>query len=80
MVMYAANVFYWRRYRVNYSFIFGFKQGTELGYRQVMLPSFVLATLALGAVLSNLDMQLDPKTKDYKALTELLPLFLLVVS
>ncbi|CAN0923604.1 Phosphate transporter PHO1 homolog 3 [Linum grandiflorum] len=33
IVMYAANIYFWRRYRVNYSFIFGFKQGTELGYR-----------------------------------------------
>ena len=79
MLMYAANVYFWRRYRVNYSFIFGFKQGTELGYREVLLPSFILAALALGSVLSNLDMEMDPKTKDYEAITELLPLMLLVV-
>ncbi|KAM6547412.1 hypothetical protein CsatB_019088 [Cannabis sativa] len=79
MVMYAANVFFWRKYRVNYPFIFGFKPGTELGYRDVMLPAFVLSALALGCVLSNLDMQMDPRTLDYKALTELLPLLLLVV-
>ncbi|XP_062111545.1 phosphate transporter PHO1 homolog 3-like [Humulus lupulus] len=78
MVMYAANVFFWRKYRVNYSFIFGFKQGTELGYREVLLPAFILSALALGCVLSNLDMETDPKTRDYKALTELLPLLLLV--
>ncbi|BBG94269.1 ERD1/XPR1/SYG1 family protein [Prunus dulcis] len=67
-------------YRVNYSFIFGFKQGTELGYREVLLLSFGLAVLALASVLSNLDMEMDPKTKDYKALTELLPLFLVLVT
>ncbi|KAL5553734.1 hypothetical protein UlMin_041135 [Ulmus minor] len=78
MLMYSANLYFWRRYRVNYSFIFGFKQGTELGYRQIMLPSFILAALALGSVLSNLDMQMDPETKDFKAITELLPLMLLV--
>lgn len=78
ILMYAANIYFWRRYRVNYSFIFGFEQGTELGYRQVLLVSFVIAALAIGAVLANLDMELDPNTKDYKALTELVPLFLLV--
>ncbi|KAJ7943425.1 Phosphate transporter PHO1-like protein [Quillaja saponaria] len=47
MLMYAGNVYYWRRYRVHYSFIFGFKEGTELGYREVLLLSFGLAMLAL---------------------------------
>ena len=79
MLMYAANIYFWRRYRVNYAFIFGFKQGTELGYREVLLLSFCLATLALASVVSNLDMEMDPKTKDYKALTELIPLALVVV-
>ncbi|KAF6148143.1 hypothetical protein GIB67_011918 [Kingdonia uniflora] len=79
MVMYAANIYFWRRYRVNYSFIFGFKQGTELGYREVLLVSMGLATLALASVLGNMDMEIDPLTKDYKALTELLPLALLTL-
>ncbi|XP_041010731.1 phosphate transporter PHO1 homolog 3-like isoform X2 [Juglans microcarpa x Juglans regia] len=78
-VLYAANIYFWRRYRVNYSFIFGFKQGTELGYRQVLLLSFGLAVLALASVLLNLDMEMDPKTKAYKELTELLPLGLLLL-
>ncbi|XP_004297095.1 PREDICTED: phosphate transporter PHO1 homolog 3-like [Fragaria vesca subsp. vesca] len=78
MLMYAGNIYFWRRYRVNYSFIFGFKQGTELGYREVLLVSFGLTVLALAAVLSNLDMEMDPKTKDYKQFTELLPLFLVL--
>ncbi|KAK0573312.1 hypothetical protein LWI29_006262 [Acer saccharum] len=47
MIMYGINIFYWRKYRVNYSFIFGFKQGTELGYRQIFLVSFGIAMLAL---------------------------------
>ena len=80
MLMYAGNIYYWRRYRVNYPFIFGFKQGTELGYREVLLVSFGLGTLALTSVLLNLDMEMDPKTKDFKAITELLPLGLLVVN
>ncbi|KAL0003804.1 hypothetical protein SO802_011365 [Lithocarpus litseifolius] len=74
MIMYAANIFFWRRYRVNYSFIFGFKQGTELGYREILLLSFGLAVLALASVLLNLDMEMDPNTKDYGTYTELLPL------
>ncbi|XP_015895052.3 phosphate transporter PHO1 homolog 3 [Ziziphus jujuba] len=78
MLMYAANIFYWRRYRVNYSFIFGFKQGTELSYREVLLVGFAIAAMALGSVLSNLDMEMDPKTQDFKAWTEVIPLFLLV--
>jgi hypothetical protein len=79
MIMYAANIYFWRRYRVNYSFIFGFKQGTELGYREILLLSFGLAVLALASVLSNLDMEMDPKTMDYKKFTELLPLNLVFV-
>lgn len=64
---------------MNYSFIFGFKQGTELGYHQVLFVSFVLAALTLGSVLANLDMQIDPATKEYKTFTELLPLILVLV-
>ncbi|TKY58902.1 Phosphate transporter PHO1-like 7 [Spatholobus suberectus] len=55
------------------------KQGTELGYNQVLLLGFGLAVLALGGVLANLDMQIDPETKDYKTLTELIPLILLLI-
>ncbi|KAL1215320.1 Phosphate transporter PHO1-like protein [Cardamine amara subsp. amara] len=78
IIMYAGNIYYWRRYRVNYSFIFGFKQGTELGYRQVLFVGFSIGVLALLCILANLDMEVDPHTKDYQALTELLPLFLLI--
>ncbi|VVA92380.1 unnamed protein product [Arabis nemorensis] len=79
MIMYASNIYFWKRYRVNYSFIFGFKEGTELGYRHVLLLSFGLGTLALCAVLVNLDMEMDPNTNDYKAVTELLPLFIIAL-
>ncbi|XP_073136539.1 phosphate transporter PHO1 homolog 3 [Henckelia pumila] len=76
LVLYAGNIYFWRRYRVNYSFIFGFKQGTELGYREILLVSFCISVLALACVLANLDMEMDPVTKEYKAITELLPLVL----
>ncbi|XP_013609764.1 PREDICTED: phosphate transporter PHO1 homolog 5-like isoform X3 [Brassica oleracea var. oleracea] len=78
ILMYAANIYYWTRYRVNYSFIFGFKQGTELRYRQVLLVGFSIGVLALLCVIANLDMDVDPETNDYKGLTELLPLILLI--
>ncbi|KAG5522410.1 hypothetical protein RHGRI_034554 [Rhododendron griersonianum] len=81
MLMYAANIYFWRRYRVHYPFIFGFKEGThELGFREVLLLSCCVAVLSTAAGLANLDMEMDPKTLDYKAITELVPLGLLVVS
>ncbi|KAK9067212.1 hypothetical protein SSX86_014538 [Deinandra increscens subsp. villosa] len=79
MVMYAGNVYFWTRYRVNYSFIFGFKQGKELGFKQILLLSSGLSVIILGGVLSNLEMELDPETQSYKTVTELLPLGLVTL-
>ncbi|KAK8711374.1 hypothetical protein V6N13_146658 [Hibiscus sabdariffa] len=79
MLMYAGNIYFWKRYRINYSFIFGFKQGTELGYREVLLLTSGLSMLALAGVISHLDMEMDPRTKSFRTLTELIPLFLLIV-
>ncbi|CAH8374521.1 unnamed protein product [Eruca vesicaria subsp. sativa] len=79
ILMYAGNIYYWRRYRVNYSFIFGFKHGSELGYRQVLLVGFSIGVLALLCVIANLDMEVDPETQEYTLFTELLPLLLLIV-
>ncbi|KAK1551600.1 hypothetical protein Q3G72_001018 [Acer saccharum] len=79
MIMYGINIFYWRKYRVNYSFIFGFKQGTELGYRQVFLVSFGIAVLALLTVIGNLDMEANPITQDYNRFIESIPLILLIL-
>ncbi|XP_009775848.2 phosphate transporter PHO1 homolog 9-like isoform X2 [Nicotiana sylvestris] len=79
MLMYAGNIYYWRRFRVNYPFIFGFNEGTELGYRQVLLLASGLAVLALAAALANLDMEMDPKTRSFGTVTELIPLALVVV-
>ena len=80
MLVYSANVYFWRRFRINYPFIFGLKQGTELGYREVFLLSSGLAVLTLAAVLSNLDMEMDQRTKSFSAFTELVPLGLVIVS
>ncbi|XP_076941750.1 phosphate transporter PHO1 homolog 3-like [Bidens hawaiensis] len=78
ILMYSGNVYFWTRYRVNYSFIFGFKPGTELGFKEVLLLGSGLSVVTLAAVLSNLEMELDPETKSYKAITELLPLVLVI--
>ncbi|XP_073038329.1 phosphate transporter PHO1 homolog 3-like isoform X2 [Primulina eburnea] len=80
LVLYAGNIYFWRRYRVNYPFIFGFKQGTELGYNEILLVGFCISVLALACVLANLDMEINPVTKEYKAITELLPLGLVWVK
>ena len=80
MLMFSANIYFWRRYRVNYPFIFGLKQGTELGYREVFLISSALSVLSLAAVISNLDMNIDPKTQNFKMLPELVPLGLVLVG
>lgn len=79
MLMYGANVYYWKRFRVNYPFIFGFKQGTELGYRQVFLLASGLSVLALAAALFHLDMDMNPITKSYDTAKELIPLVLVFV-
>ncbi|KAF6171810.1 hypothetical protein GIB67_007331 [Kingdonia uniflora] len=79
MLMYSANIFFWRKYRVNYPFIFGFREGRSLQYREVFLLSAGLSVLALAGVLSNIDMQMDPRTKKYEAVTELVPLALVIV-
>ncbi|GER45830.1 EXS (ERD1/XPR1/SYG1) family protein [Striga asiatica] len=78
MIMYGWNTYLWRRFRVNYPFIFGFKPGTELGFREILLLASGLSVLALAAVLSNLDMEMDPSTRSYKTLTELVPLGLVI--
>ncbi|KAF5939121.1 hypothetical protein HYC85_023380 [Camellia sinensis] len=64
MRLYAANICLWRQYRINYPFIFGFKQGTELCYREVFLLSTGLAVLALPTFLAHL--HLDSRTRDYR--------------
>ena len=80
MIIYSVNVYFWRRFKINYPFIFGFKEGTELGYREVLLLSSGIAVLTLNAVLSNLDMEMDQRTKSFSALIELVPLGLVIVS
>ncbi|KAK6152596.1 hypothetical protein DH2020_012235 [Rehmannia glutinosa] len=80
MLMYGANTYFWRRFRVNYPFIFGFKPGTEMGFREIFLLASGLSVLAFSAVLSNLDMEMDPNTQSFQTLTELVPLGLVIVA
>ncbi|KAK9061790.1 hypothetical protein SSX86_018973 [Deinandra increscens subsp. villosa] len=79
MLIYAANIYFWKRFRVNYAFIFGFKQTTELGYKEILLLSSALLVLTLAAVLSNLEMEMDESTQSFTTLTELVPLGLVTV-
>ncbi|KAL4577276.1 hypothetical protein LXL04_013382 [Taraxacum kok-saghyz] len=79
LLMYAGNIYFWKRYRVNYAFIFGFKPNTELGYREILLLSSGLSVLTLAAVLSNLEMDIDESARSSRTLTELVPLGLVVV-
>lgn len=65
---------------MNYAFIFGFKQGTEPSYAGIFLLSSALAVLTLIGVLSNLDMEMDPRTQSFRTFAELLPLGLAIVS
>ncbi|KAH9709641.1 phosphate transporter PHO1 [Citrus sinensis] len=79
MLMYAADIYFWRRYRVNYPFILGFKQGTVLSYREVFLLSTGLAVLALSSFLANLHLDMGSRTEHYRKLTELVPLFSITI-
>ncbi|XP_073286504.1 phosphate transporter PHO1 homolog 9-like [Primulina huaijiensis] len=79
MLMYGANTYFWKRYSVNYPFIFGFKPGTELGFREIFLVASGLSVLALAAALSNLDMEMDERTARFQSLTELVPLGLVAL-
>lgn len=79
MIMYAGNTYFWKRFWINYPFLFGFKLGTELGCREVLFLGSGLAILTLAGVISNLDMDMDPRTRSFRTITELVPLGLVTV-
>lgn len=79
MLMYAANTYYWKRYRVNYPFLFGFRPGTELDHREVFLLTTGHAVVAVLCFLINLQLEMNQNTRSYKTATELVPLSLVVV-
>ncbi|KAK1437725.1 hypothetical protein QVD17_03521 [Tagetes erecta] len=78
MLLYAANIYFWKHCRINYPFIFGFKQGTELSYQDVFLFSTGLAVLTLGTFLVHLHLKVDSVNSVYSKYTELVPLGLLI--
>ncbi|KAF5961804.1 hypothetical protein HYC85_003013 [Camellia sinensis] len=80
MIMYAGNTYFWKRFRINYPFLFGFKLGTELGYGEVLLLGSGLAIHTLAGVISNLDMDMDPRIRSFRTITELVPLGLVTVT
>ncbi|THF97316.1 hypothetical protein TEA_013071 [Camellia sinensis var. sinensis] len=61
-------------------YAYPYPEGAEMGYIEVLLLSFGVALLALASVHANLDMEINPKTQDYKAITELVPIRLLVLE
>ncbi|CAH9087277.1 unnamed protein product [Cuscuta epithymum] len=79
MLLYAANLYFWRHYKINYAFIFGFKQGTELSYREVFLLSNGLAMLVLGTFLAHVHMNIESRSEKYNRYLEFIPLGLVVV-
>ncbi|GMI94693.1 hypothetical protein like AT1G69480 [Hibiscus trionum] len=79
MLTYAADIYFWKRYRINYPFIFGLKRGTELSYREVILLGTGLAVLALSCFLGNSYLDLGSKTQNLKTLIGLFPLGLVAI-
>ncbi|XP_074309705.1 phosphate transporter PHO1 homolog 10-like [Silene latifolia] len=81
MLMYATDIYLWKRYRVNYAFIFNFKQGTELGFREVFLLSSGLAVLALASFLANINLIIDMTTqaRDSASFAKIIPLLVALV-
>ncbi|KAA3488157.1 phosphate transporter PHO1-like protein 10 isoform X2 [Gossypium australe] len=78
-LMEKEDIYFWRRFKINYPFIFGFKPGTELSYREVFLLGTGLAVLSLSCFLGNLYLDLGSTTQKYKTLTGLFPLGLVAI-
>ncbi|XP_015168476.1 phosphate transporter PHO1 homolog 10-like [Solanum tuberosum] len=78
MLIGAANVYLWRCYRINYSFILGFKPGTELDHKEVFLLASGLAVLVLTACLVQLHIRMDSRIQEHETFVELVPLGLLI--
>ncbi|KAH6824863.1 EXS family protein [Perilla frutescens var. hirtella] len=56
-----------------------YRQGTELGYRDVFLLSNGLAVISLTTFLVHMHIKMDSKTQHYETYIELLPLGLIIV-
>ncbi|CAM6125906.1 unnamed protein product [Calypogeia fissa] len=75
MYMYGANLFYWRRMRINYPFIFEFQPGTELRHREVLMVTSILTTLLIGAMVGQLTLH----TATLSPYVDLIPFCLVVM-
>ncbi|XP_023541375.1 phosphate transporter PHO1 homolog 10-like isoform X1 [Cucurbita pepo subsp. pepo] len=74
VLMYAADLHFWRCCGVNYPFIFGSKRGTKLGCQQVFLLGVGLAVFASASFLASLYLDRDPSTRKYRTEAEKVPL------
>ncbi|XP_022968056.1 phosphate transporter PHO1 homolog 10-like isoform X2 [Cucurbita maxima] len=74
VLMYAADLHFWRCCGVNYPFIFGSKRGTKFGCQQVFLLGAGLAVLASASFLASLYVDRDPSTRKYRTEAEKVPL------
>jgi len=77
--MYAADIYFWKRYRINYPFIFNFKQGTELSFQQVCLLATGFAVLALASFVANFNMIIGLKPGELNTFAKLIPLLVVLV-
>ena len=68
--MFSANIYFWRRYRVNYPFIFGLKQGTELGCREV----FFISSAFIGCCHLKFGYEHRPQNTKLQDVTRISPL------
>nr|XP_009802293.1 PREDICTED: phosphate transporter PHO1 homolog 9-like isoform X2 [Nicotiana sylvestris] len=79
MLLFAVNIYLWRCYKINYSFIIlGFKPGTELDHREVFVLASGLTVVVLTTFLVHLHIRMDSTIQDHETYVELLPLGLLI--
>lgn len=80
MLLFAVNIYLWRCYKINYSFIIlGFKPGTELDHREVFVLASGLTVVVLTTFLVHLHIRMDSTIQDHETYVELLPLGLIIV-
>ncbi|KAG9450035.1 hypothetical protein H6P81_010000 [Aristolochia fimbriata] len=56
LFLYGCNIFFWRRARINYSFIFEFAPTRELKYRDVFLICATSMTVVVGVMFAHLSL------------------------
>lgn len=77
LYLYGWNLYTWRQTRINYPFIFEFKPGTELGYRQVLCVASGFTSLLLAAMNSHL--YISTKRAPRFKVSEIIPLAAVLV-